>query len=320
MNQLKVTQDMVDNAKDRKGIGLLAIDPYRFLSLTCPSSSVHQWLNEEKDTTQSLDQYNEWATQNKIRVMPFLKIDIVTGKVISHEGRHRAAALYAAHGNEMWIAVFLARQGYTEDRDPKDRSRYYGADDIPEFLKAEFHGGTYAVNRKSFKPFTKQKIVATNTPKWIPRSKHAMSVGALIYAADTGKFLLGKRSATVEDPNVWGTFGGGVDPGESVEAALRRELKEEAGYTGDLSIQPLYTYKRFDNTQGFRYFNNLGVVPKQFIPSLNFETSEARWFDWGDHPTPLHPGVQTLFDDPASRIVIESVSGPWSPKGVPGKT
>ncbi len=141
--------------------------------------------------------------------------------------------------------------------------------------------------------------------KWLPRSKYSMSVGALIYANDTGKFLLGKRGPTIEDPNVWGTFGGGVDEGESLAGALARELFEEAGYSGPMTLQPLYVY--YDRGTGFRYFNHLAIVPKQFDPVLNFETSEVSWFDWGHHPNPLHPGVQNLFNDPASRIVIESV-------------
>lgn len=131
-----------------------------------------------------------------------------------------------------------------------------------------------------------------------------MSVGALILARDSNKLLLGKRGPTIEDPNVWGTFGGGVDATESLKGALARELQEEAGYFGPFEIQPLYTY--CDRETGFRYFNHLAVVPTQFVPKLNFETSEVKWFDWGSHPSPLHPGVQRLFDDPPSRIVIEA--------------
>ncbi len=159
--------------------------------------------------------------------------------------------------------------------------------------------------------FTKDEVrkLARDTKKtaasWFPRSKYTMSVGALIYARDTQKFLLGKRGPTIEDPNVWGTFGGGVDEGESLDGALKRELFEEAGYKGPMVTQPLYVY--CDQKTGFRYFNHLAVVPKQFDPVLNFETSEVSWFTWPDAPSPLHPGVKTLFADPASRIVIESV-------------
>lgn len=136
----------------------------------------------------------------------------------------------------------------------------------------------------------------------LPRHKNRMSVGALIFARDTRKFLLGKRGPTIEDPNVWGTFGGGVDAGESLLGALKRELYEEAGYTKRIDVQPLFVYKDTD----FRYFNHLAVVPRQFVPILNFETSEARWFDWPNWPKPLHPGVKRLFSDPASRIIIEA--------------
>ena len=51
-------------------------------------------------------------------------------------------------------------------------------------------------------------------------------VGAAIVVLKDGKVLLGKRA---NDGGMWSFPGGGVEPGEGVEAAAARELLEEAG-------------------------------------------------------------------------------------------
>lgn len=59
----------------------------------------------------------------------------------------------------------------------------------------------------------------------------ANTVGALFIRAD-GKVLLGLRAPTKKVwPSHWDTVGGRVEDGESLEAALVREVQEEAGVT-----------------------------------------------------------------------------------------
>jgi double-stranded uracil-DNA glycosylase len=54
------------------------------------------------------------------------------------------------------------------------------------------------------------------------------AVRALVFDAD-GRVLLVQYQRPVGDETWWGTPGGGIDPGETHEAALRRELLEEVG-------------------------------------------------------------------------------------------
>ncbi len=55
-------------------------------------------------------------------------------------------------------------------------------------------------------------------------------VGVIIID-DTGRVLLERR----RDNGMWGLIGGGVDPGESVAEAARREALEESGLTVEIT-------------------------------------------------------------------------------------
>jgi 8-oxo-dGTP pyrophosphatase MutT (NUDIX family) len=59
------------------------------------------------------------------------------------------------------------------------------------------------------------------------------AVAALI-VLDDGRYLMQLRDQKpgIFYPGHWGLFGGALDPGESVEAALTRELEEELGLEG----------------------------------------------------------------------------------------
>jgi len=72
---------------------------------------------------------------------------------------------------------------------------------------------------------------------------------------------------------------------------LRRELTEEIGFVPAMEkLNPLDTYKSPD--KGFIYYTYCIITPKEFIPTLNDESSGYAWVDIGRWPKPLHSGAK----------------------------
>jgi 8-oxo-dGTP pyrophosphatase MutT (NUDIX family) len=131
--------------------------------------------------------------------------------------------------------------------------------------------------------------------------------GCLIVCRATGRVCLPLRSRLVEQPFTFGTWGGALDPGEAPLDAVKRELREEAGYEGDAEIVPAYV---FESRSGFRYSNFVAIVEDEFEPELNWETLAFRWCRLDQiliDGLPLHFGLQALLDDDASFRLIESL-------------
>lgn len=87
------------------------------------------------------------------------------------------------------------------------------------------------------------------------------AAAALIQLAD-GRYLLQLRGARPDIfyPDHWGCFGGAIDPGETPEIALVRELREELGL--ELGGRPMTQFTRF--TPDFR-FAGLGTVDRTYF-------------------------------------------------------
>lgn len=109
------------------------------------------------------------------------------------------------------------------------------------------------------------------------------AAGCILYAEDTGRWGLQQRSDTVNDPGVWAAWGGGCEPGETLEQCVRRELAEESGYRGPIKLEPL--------ARNAKYVTFIGIVPREFEPRANDEWKDYCWVELGRWPQPLHPGV-----------------------------
>lgn len=120
-----------------------------------------------------------------------------------------------------------------------------------------------------------------------------LCVGAGIWVYNrNGQLLLQKR----KDNGCWGMHGGCVELGEEVEAAARRELREETGLiAGPLELLGVFsgedmrhTYPNGDKVSivGIHY------LCRDFSGSLSpqaEEVSQLRWFPLDSLPAPITP-------------------------------
>jgi len=132
--------------------------------------------------------------------------------------------------------------------------------------------------------------------------RRSEGAGVLIIATDTGRFLLAQRSEDVSDPGTWTIPGGGVELGELPAEAAAREAREEVGCPVRLDLVPSIVTRRGN----FSFHNFLCLIPREFRPRINWESSAADWFTLDDLPSPLHPGVEALLA--RSWKVIESAT------------
>lgn len=125
-------------------------------------------------------------------------------------------------------------------------------------------------------------------------------VGAATIIYRDGKILLQMR----KDNGCWAIHGGGVEMGEIVEEAAKRELREETGLiANNLELFGIYSGEdRF-----FTYPNGdvvylIGVIYicRDFSGNLVLETNETsdlKWFDINDLPESIHPPNKRLLGD-----------------------
>ncbi len=115
------------------------------------------------------------------------------------------------------------------------------------------------------------------------------AAGCILYAEDTGRWGLQQRSDNINDPGLWAAWGGGREPGETLEQTARRELAEESGYRGPITLEPL--------ARNAKYMTFIGIVPHEFEPRTNPEWKDYCWVELGKWPSPMHPGVASALEN-----------------------
>lgn len=106
-----VTAQQYRKARRWGAAGVVCMDPDDFLRLTTKTQDEVQRIQNE---AQPLDVYNDLARAGEITT-PYLDVEVGTkgrGKILGHEGRHRAVALARAGGKCLPVAVFPVKDGW----------------------------------------------------------------------------------------------------------------------------------------------------------------------------------------------------------------
>ena len=86
-------------------------------------------------------------------------------------------------------------------------------------------------------------------------SKRQIRVVGAMLEKDKGRYLITQRPPTSSLPLLWEFPGGRVEAGETDEAALARELREEMGIDVEIGEQVMHTHHEYPNYDiDFRVF------------------------------------------------------------------
>ncbi|HVY62032.1 MAG TPA: NUDIX domain-containing protein [Planctomycetota bacterium] len=127
--------------------------------------------------------------------------------------------------------------------------------------------------------------------------------GRAIVIDDAGRVLLFKTVIGPGQPEVWITPGGALEPGETAEAAARRELWEETGIRHDGPAPCAWTRRHVwkwnerwvDTRETFFVFRVRGehpVVATRLDPGEADTLREHRWFSLAELRAALAAGVE----------------------------
>ncbi len=119
----------------------------------------------------------------------------------------------------------------------------------------------------------------------VPATANFRDAAVAVIVLDDGRYLMQLRDDKkgIFYPDSWGLFGGAVDPGETAEEALRRELREELGF--DAKSLKYLTRMDFDFTflggkSCYRMFYEVQIRASE-VP--DFRLNEGRFME----PLPL---------------------------------
>jgi 8-oxo-dGTP diphosphatase len=152
----------------------------------------------------------------------------------------------------------------------------------------------------------------------------AAKLATLVYVRDGDRTLMLHRNTRPDDTHFgkWNGLGGKLEPGESPEACMRREVLEESGLTVEAAeLKGFLTFPDFDGRFDWyafvfvvtRYSGALGAdppegtlawVPTATLPSLPVWEGDRVFLPWLDRPGTF----SALFRYESGRLVDHEVT------------
>ncbi len=136
----------------------------------------------------------------------------------------------------------------------------------------------------------------------------ALSKVFLFFKGVTQRQTLGARGALIDGNKVllirhtllpvWQFPGGGVDPGESFEAAFRREMFEETGYEveGEVVLHGIFHNVEATNRDHLAFYISKNFKSTRIFKSSH-EISDMAWFDIDDLPNDIANGAKRRIEE-----------------------
>jgi len=116
-----------------------------------------------------------------------------------------------------------------------------------------------------------------------PKAPHARCAVAIL-VDPAGRYLMQLRDdiPTIEAPGHWGLFGGGLEPGESFEDGLVRELAEELAFTPRrmrLVTELVYPARKADRVRPcYQQYFEVPVTPDEVAAMRQAEGAGMAFF------------------------------------------
>ena len=123
---LLLTEKQVRQARDNlRASAFTWMNPMDFLRLTTRDDAAIEYIASHAEP---LAVYNAASVSGSLDLPPFLDVDLSEGRygfVLQHEGRHRAAAVLAAGGDSMPVALIASESSRVVEIAPNEFPRQF---------------------------------------------------------------------------------------------------------------------------------------------------------------------------------------------------